>query len=67
MAEEYGLNHMGENANDEDEDDEGNAVAPPAPTPAAIPEEIIEEEAPVEMVPEQEAPCAWGDSGRCRA
>jgi hypothetical protein len=36
------------------------AVAPPlAPAPPAIaPEEIIEEEAPVEMVPEQEAPVA---------
>jgi hypothetical protein len=54
MAEEYGLNHMGEN--DDDEDDEGNAVAPPPPV--AMPEEIIEEEAPVEMVPEQEAPMA---------
>jgi hypothetical protein len=49
MVEEYGLNRMGEN----DEDDEGNAVAPPAPAPAlaVVPEEIIEEEAPVEMVP----------------
>jgi hypothetical protein len=37
MAEEYGLNHMGEN------DDEGNTVAPPAPAPAVVPEEIIEE------------------------
>jgi hypothetical protein len=44
MAEEYGLNHMGENDDDKDEDDddddddddEGNAVAPP--TPAAMPE-----------------------------
>jgi hypothetical protein len=53
MAEEYGLNHMGENDDDEDEDedDEGNAVAPPAPAPAAVPEEIIEEEAPVENGP----------------
>jgi hypothetical protein len=50
MAEEYGLNCMGENNDDEDEndDDEGNAVAPPAPVPAAVPEEIIEEEDPVE-------------------
>jgi hypothetical protein len=59
MAEEYGLNRMGENDNDEKEDDgdEGNAAAPPAPTPPAVaPEEIIEEEAPMEMVPEQEAP-----------
>jgi hypothetical protein len=49
MAEEYGLNCMGENDDDEDknDDDEGNAVAPPAPVPAAMPEEIIEEEDPV--------------------
>jgi hypothetical protein len=48
VAEEYGLNCMGENNGDEDEDDEGNAIAPPAPAPAVVPEEIIEEEAPVE-------------------
>jgi hypothetical protein len=53
MAEEYGLNRMRENDDDEDDDDEGNAIAPPAP--AVVPEEIIKEEAPVEMVPEQEA------------
>jgi hypothetical protein len=29
MAEEYGLNRMGENDEDDDDDDEGNAVAPP--------------------------------------
>jgi hypothetical protein len=58
MAEEYGLNRMGENNDDEDDDDDGNAVAPPAPTPAVVPEEIVEEEAPMEMVPEQEAPMA---------
>jgi hypothetical protein len=60
MAEEYGLNRMGENDDDEDEDDddEGNIVKPPTPVPAAMPEEIIEEEAPVEMVPEQEVPMA---------
>jgi hypothetical protein len=56
MAEEYGLNRMGENNDDEDDDDEGNIAAPPAPVPpAAAPEEIIEEEVPVQMVPEQEA------------
>jgi hypothetical protein len=46
MAEEYGLNCMGENNDDEDEDDddEGNVVAPPAPAPAVVPEEIVEEE-----------------------
>jgi hypothetical protein len=45
MAEEYGLNRMGENDDEEDEnnDVEGNAVAPLAPTPAVVPEEIIEE------------------------
>jgi hypothetical protein len=53
MVEDYGLNRMGENDdnNDEDDDDEGNAVAPIAPVPAAVPEEIIEEEAPVENGP----------------
>jgi hypothetical protein len=57
MAEEYGLNHMGENDDkDEDDDGEGNTAAPPAPTPlGAALEEIIKEEAPMEMVPEQEA------------
>jgi hypothetical protein len=52
MTEEYGLNHMGENDDDEDDDDdEGNAIARPAP--AAVPEEIIEEEAPVENGPHE--------------
>jgi predicted nuclease with TOPRIM domain len=53
MAEEYGLNHIGENDDDEDEnnDDEGNAIAPPAPAPATVLEEIIEEEDPVENGP----------------
>jgi hypothetical protein len=53
MAEEYGLNRMGENDNDEDEDedDEGNAIAPPAPAPTAMPEEIVEEEDPMENGP----------------
>jgi hypothetical protein len=49
MAKEYGLNRMGENDDDgdEDEDDEGNATAPPAlAPPAAMHEDIIEEEAP---------------------
>jgi hypothetical protein len=43
MVEEYGLNRMGENDDDEDEDDddEGNAIAPSAPTPVVVPEEII--------------------------
>jgi hypothetical protein len=51
MAEEYGLNHMREN-----DDDRGDAAAPPAPMPLIVaPEEIVKEEAPVEMVPEEEA------------
>jgi hypothetical protein len=55
MAEEYGLNLMGENDDDEDEndDDEGNTVAPPAPVSAAVPEEIVEEEDPVENGPQE--------------
>jgi hypothetical protein len=49
MAEEYGLNRMGENDDneDEDDDDEGNTVTPPAPAPAAMPEEIVEEGDPM--------------------
>jgi vacuolar-type H+-ATPase subunit I/STV1 len=54
MDEEYGLNRMRENDNDEDEDDdnEGNAIAPPALAPAAVPEEITEED-PVENGPQE--------------
>jgi hypothetical protein len=55
MAEEYGLNCMGGNDDDEDENDdnEGNAVAPPARAPAAVPEEIVKEEDPVENGPHE--------------
>jgi hypothetical protein len=62
---------MGEDVEDDDEDKDGNdggdaaaptiAVAPPsAPMPPAVgaPEEVVEEEDPEEMVPEQEAPMA---------
>jgi hypothetical protein len=59
MAEGYGLNHMGENNDDEDDDDddEGNIAAPPAHVPpTAALEEIVEEEALIEMVSEHEAP-----------
>jgi hypothetical protein len=55
MAEEYGLNRMGENNDDEDENDdnEGNAITPPAPVPVAVPEEIVEEEDLVENGPRE--------------
>jgi hypothetical protein len=55
MVEEYGLNCMGENDDDEDEDDddEGNAVTPLAPAPAVVPEDIVEEETPVENGPQE--------------
>jgi hypothetical protein len=55
MAEEYGLNHMGENDDneDEDDDDEGNIVTPPTPVPATVPEEIIKEEALMENGPQE--------------
>jgi hypothetical protein len=53
MAEDYGLNRMVENDDDEDDDDEGNTIALPAPVPAAVPEEIIEEEDPVENGPQE--------------
>jgi hypothetical protein len=56
MAEEYGLNFMGENDDDDEDevdDDKGNIVAPPAPVPATVPEEIIEEEDPVENGPQE--------------
>jgi hypothetical protein len=55
MAEEYWLNCMLENDDDEgeDDDDEGNAIAPPAPVPAAVPEEIVKEEDPMENGPHE--------------
>jgi hypothetical protein len=43
MADEFGLNHMGEDNEDEDDDEEGNdndrgdTVAPPAAVPPLIP------------------------------
>jgi hypothetical protein len=46
---------MLENDDDEgeDDDDEGNAIAPPAPVPAAVPEEIVKEEDPMENGPHE--------------
>jgi hypothetical protein len=64
FVDKYGYNHSDEDTDDEDEDDRGDATAPPAAAlppvpvpPAAAPEVVvIEEEGPMEMVPEQEAP-----------
>jgi hypothetical protein len=54
MAKEYGLNCMGENDDeDDDDDDEGNTITPLASAPAVVPEEIVEEEAPVENGPQE--------------
>jgi hypothetical protein len=65
IARETGLDRMGEDAEDEEEDedadDEGDATAPPAAVPpplappAAAPDRI-NDEGPVEVIPEQEAP-----------
>jgi hypothetical protein len=46
---------MGENDDDEDEDDddEGNTITPLALAPAVVPEEIIEEEDPMENGPQE--------------
>jgi hypothetical protein len=63
IAREIGLDYMGEEEEEEEEDakDGGDAAAPPAAAPpppvplAAVPEEINEED-PVEAIPEQEVP-----------
>jgi hypothetical protein len=52
---------MGEDAEDEDDDEDGNGRGDSTPLahvpPVAVaPEEVIEKEDPIEMVPEQEAP-----------
>jgi hypothetical protein len=60
MANEYGLNRMGEDVDDEvenDDDDRGDAATPPVPAPPAAAREVIivEEEDPMEIVPDLEA------------
>jgi hypothetical protein len=61
ITKETGLDSMGEDAEndeeDENADDGGDATAPPTPAPLAssAPKEIVVEEDPIEMVPEQEA------------
>jgi hypothetical protein len=59
IAREMGLYRMGEDEGEEEEehdaDDGGDATAPPPPAPpTAVPEEV-NEEGPVEAIPEQEA------------
>jgi hypothetical protein len=65
IARETGLDHMGEDEDEEEEkedaDDGGDAATPPtaAPPPLAPPAAVskeIDEEGPVEVIPEQEAP-----------
>jgi hypothetical protein len=60
-----GLDHMGEDDEDEEEeedvdDGEGatapHATVPPPPAPPVAALEEIDDEGPVEMIPEQEAP-----------
>jgi hypothetical protein len=61
ITRETGLDRMGEDAEDEDEDgdDGGDATAPPVPAPPpSTHEEVVEEEEPIKMVSEQEAPVA---------
>jgi hypothetical protein len=60
IAREIGLDCMGEDAEGEEEDEdayvEGDAAAPPIPMPPIATPEEIDDDGPVEMVPEQEAP-----------
>jgi hypothetical protein len=64
-ARETGLDHMGEDGRDEEEDedvDDGgdaaapSATAPPPPAPPATAPEEVDDEGPVEIIPEEEAP-----------
>jgi hypothetical protein len=55
VARETGLNHMGEDEDDEEEEED--AAAPHAATP-----EEIDEEGPVEVIPEQEPQCRMRSS-----
>jgi hypothetical protein len=65
IAREIGLDHMGEDDEDEEEDEDADdgedaaappAAAPPPPAPPATAPKEIDDEGPMEMVPEQEAP-----------
>jgi hypothetical protein len=64
IAREMGLDHMGEDEDEEEEEEEeeddandgGDAAAPPPLAPPAIVPEEIDEESPVEVILEHEAP-----------
>jgi hypothetical protein len=67
ITRETGLERMGGDERDEEEEEDandgGDAIAPPAatpppPAPPAAALEEIDEEGPVEVIPEQEAPMA---------
>jgi hypothetical protein len=62
IARETELDRMGEDDEDEEEDvdayDEGDVAAPLVPAPPTTTPEEINDEGPIEMVPEQEAPMA---------
>jgi hypothetical protein len=60
IAREMGLGRMGEDEDDEEDGDNGGdaaappAAAPPPPAPPAVMPKEIDEEGPVEAIPEQE-------------
>jgi hypothetical protein len=60
ISRETELDRMGEDAEDEEEDEDANdgedVATPPVPVPPAATPEEINDEGPVEMIPEQEAP-----------
>jgi hypothetical protein len=70
LARETGLDCMGEDKDDEDEEEVANdggdatappAAAPPPPVPPTAAPEEIDEEGPMEVIPEQEAPMPHAD------
>jgi hypothetical protein len=57
ITREIGLDRMGEDEDEKEEehaDDGGDAAAPPPPVPPAVVPEEINEEVPMEAIPEQE-------------
>jgi hypothetical protein len=65
ITREMGLDRMGEDEYEEEEEEDDNeggdatappAAAPPSPAPPTLAHEEIDEEGPVEAIPEQEVP-----------